>query len=264
MTSAKENTKIQIIRLRPQGVQVPEVTYVKKDKRIVFQGAIHIGDRKFYEKVIDRIKGFPGEAHLEGIVETDSKYQNQKKLLNSIYTIMSAYGNISYQKDFINKNLINNKKVFNYDITDAEVGDKIFTPDSLEQIKKALESDKIKTVNNTLLGLGSSPLLNLAMMTVGSIKAPLDHKELIVDKRNIFAINKALETEKDVFLFWGTKHLEGMHEMLLDEGFSVEKTKWITAISLLRLKKNINHRKETILSNVRIIEQAIESINGTS
>lgn len=258
----RENEKVKIIRLAPQGVQVPEITYTKDGKRIVIQGAIHIADRKFYENIIDKIKGFSGETHLEGIVSTDPQYENQKILLNSVYEIMSAYGNIAYQKDFINKNIVDDKKVFNYDLTDVEIGNRVFDEKTLNKLEQLVKDFKNKTSkNNTIFNIGSSPLFNILIVLAGKSNIKLNDEEIIIDKRNTLSIDKALKTEKDVFLFWGTKHLDGMNDLLLEEGFTIEKVRWKTAIRTLRLKKNHHKRKELIQHRLNIIEQNLSNID---
>lgn len=258
----KTNKKVKIIRLVPQGVQVPEITYAKGDKRIVIQGAIHIADQKFYENIIDKIKGFSGETHLEGVVSTDPQYENQKILLNSLYEIMSAYGNIAYQKDFINKNIVDDKKVFNYDLTDVEIGDIGFDQKMLNELEQLVKNFKNKlSKNNALLNIGSSPLLNILISSVGISDVSIGKEDVIIHQRNKFAIDKALSTKNDVFLFWGTKHLEGMNQLLLDEGFTIEHIRWKTAIRTLRLKKNHHQRKELIHHRLNIIEQVLSNTN---
>lgn len=258
----KTDKKVKIMRLVPQGVQVPEITYTKDGKRIVVQGAIHIADQKFYENIIDKIKGFSGETHLEGIVSTDPQYENQKILLNSIYEIMSAYGNIAYQKDFINKNIVDNKKVFNYDLTDVEIGDIGFDQKALNELEQLVRKFKNKlSKNNALLNIGSSPLLNILISSIGISDVSIGNEDVIIHQRNKFAIEQALNTKNDVFLFWGTKHLEGMNDLLLDEGFTIEQTRWKTAIRTLRLKKNHHKRKELIQHRLNIIEQILSNID---
>lgn len=258
----RKNEKVKIIRLVPQGVQVPEITYTKDGKRIVIQGAIHIADRKFYENIIDKIKGFSGETHLEGIINTDPQYENEKILLNSVYEIMSAYGNIAYQKDYINKNLINDKKVFNYDFTDVELGDTVFNEEILNELKQLVKNFKNKlSKSNTILNIGSSPLFNVLISSIGISGVSLNNENVILHQRNKFAIDQALNTDNDVFLFWGTKHIEGMNDLLLEEGFTIEKARWKTAIRTLRLKKNHQKRKELIQHRLNIIEQVLSNIN---
>lgn len=259
---ARKSEKVKIIRLAPQGVQVPEITYTKDGKRIVIQGAIHIADRKFYENIIDKIKGFSGETHLEGVVSTDPQYENQKILLNSIYEIMSAYGNVAYQKDFINKNIVDNKKVFNYDLADVEIGDIGFDQKMLNELEQFVKNFKNKlSKNNALLNIGSSPLLNILISSIGISDVSIGNEDVIIHQRNKFAIEQALNTKNDVFLFWGTKHIEGMNDLLLEEGFTIEKARWKTAIRTLRLKKNHHERKELIQHRLNIIEQVLSNIN---
>lgn len=258
----KTNKKVKIMRLVPQGVQVPEITYTKDGKRIVVQGAIHVADQKFYENIIDKIKGFSGETHLEGIVSTDPQYENQKILLNSIYEIMSAYGNIAYQKDFINENIVDNKKVFNYDLTDVEIGDMGFDQKALNELEQLVRKFKNKlSKNNALLNIGSSPLLNILISSIGISDVSIGNEDVIIHQRNKFAIDQALNTKNDVFLFWGTKHLEGMNDLLLDGGFTIEQIRWKTAIRTLRLKKNHHKRKELIQHRLNIIEQILSNID---
>lgn len=243
---------MKYMRMMPQGLQVPEITYVKDGKKIVIQGAIHIGSRKFYEKVVDRIKGFDGETHLEGIVSThdENTVNVNKELLNSIYDTMAAVSNLSYQKEFINRKLVDNKKVFNHDVEDEGVSDKVFD----EKIMSALREMKIETISSLshpfVLNIGSSPLFNILMSGMGNKSLSEELEETILHKRNEYAMSKALEADNNVFLFWGAKHIEGMNEILLNNGYEVERIKWLTVIPSFRFKKDHSQRKERIVNNL--------------
>lgn len=239
-----------IMRFRPQGTQVPELTFEKDGKKIVIQGAIHIGSRKFYEKVVDRIKGFDGETHLEGII-SDDENDPRKKLLESLYRSMASALNLSNQTDYVHKRLLDNKRVFNHDISLNSLGKDFLGAKSMDNVKKSLENIKISHVGKDYqLLLGSSLLANFALMAIGNMDIDPENSHIILDKRNAYAIDKALSTPHNVYLFWGAKHLEGMEAILLMKGFTKTKTRWLTIIPSVRLNKNLEDRRNNVRANI--------------
>jgi len=250
---------MKFIRMRPSGVQVPEITYKNKNKEIVIQGAVHIGDRRFYEKILDKIKGFDGEVHLEGIISTKEENLHNKHLLDSIYSTFASVLNLDYQKTYINKNLCDNRKIFNYDIEDVEITDKIFNKEMIDNLKKFTQNNKTKLLNNHVLNIGSSPLSNMVLMSVGSSNVSIDNEDIILHRRNKVALDKALKTKNNVYLFWGAKHIDGMNTILVNEGYTVKSIKWKTVIPTIRWKGNKSLRKETISANMLKIEELLYS-----
>lgn len=250
---------MKYMRIMPQGLQVPEITYVKDGKFITIQGAIHIASKKFYNKIIDRVKGYDGETHLEGIKATDTQSSN-KDILNNLYNTMAAFSNLSHQKDFINKNLVDNKKIFNHDLEDQGISDLLLNKKIIKSFKE-IETEKILDFASSsfTLNIGSSPLFNILIRIAGKGSLPKEIEEVILHKRNIYAIDKALESKRNVYLFWGANHLEGMNEILLENGYSILNIKWLTAIPSLRLQRNHKIRKDAIIDNLMNIQSIISS-----
>ena len=55
---------------------------------------------------------------------------------------------------------------------------------------------------------------------------------IVVDTRNDIAVNAALESENDVFCFWGAAHLPGIGYGLKEAGYKRIKRTWQTAVQL--------------------------------
>lgn len=251
---------MKFLKMSVAGIQVPEITYVDKSgRKIVVQGAIHIGDRKFYEKVIDQMKSFEGEIHLEGIRSTDETLTDKKILLDSLYSILASIANTEYQKNYINKNILQHKKIFNHDIADTEVIDDVIDDELLQKLRDHLNNGLKKTLmNKYFLGFGSAALPPFIAMAAGSDSfSEMANEEIIIDRRNEYALEKAFEANdngESVYLFWGAKHIEGMHEILIEKGYSVERVKWRTALSSVRTRSLIQQRTENIVQKISIIE----------
>lgn len=252
---------MQYMRFRPQGVQVPELTYVKNGKRIVIQGAVHIGSKKFYEKVLDRMKGFDGEVHLEGVrpkVDEEGNIIKNPELLDNVYGLTASVANLSFQKQYIHRDLTNMRKFFNHDLSmddmkDAKIDEKI-----LEELQENFAEYKKRVLTSPALLLGASPLFNILMMAVGASDVKLDNEHIILHQRNNYAMDKAFETYSDVYLFWGAKHIEGMNRILVDHGYKMIDKRWETVIPNLRIRDAFSDdKKRTVENYINKIEELL-------
>lgn len=252
---------MQYMRFRPQGVQVPELTYVKNGKRIVIQGAVHIGSKKFYEKVLDRMKGFDGEVHLEGVrpkVDEEGNIIKNPELLDNVYGLTASVANLSFQKHYIHRDLTSMGKFFNHDLSmddmkDAKIDEKI-----IEELKENFSEYKKRILTSPALFLGASPLFNILMMAVGASDVKLENEHIILHQRNKYAMDKAFETDSDVYLFWGAKHIEGMNRILVDHGYKIVGKRWETVIPNLRIRDAFsNDKKRTVENYINKIEELL-------
>ena len=71
-------------------------------------------------------------------------------------------------------------------------------------------------------------LRNINLTRIAGFFIPMVRRLMsaLIDSRNEYAINKAIETKGDVVLFWGAAHLSGMHKLLVKAGFKPAKTEW--------------------------------------
>lgn len=252
---------MQYMRFRPQGVQVPELTYVKNGKRIVIQGAVHIGSKKFYEKILDRMKGFDGEVHLEGVrpkVDEEGNIIKNPELLDNVYGLTASVANLSFQKQYIHRDLTNMRKFFNHDLSMDDVKNAKVDEKILEELKENFAEYKKRILTSPALLLGASPLFNILMMAVGASDVKLENEHIILHQRNNYAMDKALDTYSDVYLFWGAKHIEGMDRILVDHGYKMIDKRWETVIPNLRVRDAFsNDKKRTVENYINKIEELL-------
>ena len=252
---------MQYMRFRPQGVQVPELTYVKDGKRIVIQGAVHIGSKKFYEKILDRMKGFDGEVHLEGVrpkVDEEGNIIKNPELLDNVYGLTASVANLSFQKQYIHRDLANMRKFFNHDLSMEDMKDAKIDEKIMEELKENFSEYKKRILTSPALFLGASPLFNILMMAVGASDVKLDNEHIILHQRNNYAMDKAFETESDVYLFWGAKHIDGMNRILVDHGYEMVGKRWETVIPNLRIRDVFsNDKKRTVENYINKIEELL-------
>ena len=236
-------------RLRAGGIQVSRVTLRKlSGHEITIQGTIHVGSQVFYQKVLSLMRKFDGEVHLEGIKSSEG-YDVPMQMLGLVYSGIQSLLGLEKQTDYINRSLLHDSNKYkNHDLAFSQVMD-FFGRDLIEGITafSTLDFDGIA------LKVGSSPLP--LFFLAKTITEDMSGKEIVLDKRNEFAIAEAVQSPENVFLFWGAAHIKGMVALLEEQEYRIVHTQWETVIPLFRTMG-----KEVLARRARDLESSQHKI----
>lgn len=238
-----------------RGVYVPRMYFVHPETkhRIVFQGAMHVASGRFYRNFLHDAHKFDGEVHIEGVKENETIDMGDLPL-NDLYVLMARSLNSTSQKDYVSRELIlnNSEKFKNHDLVmDADFYENIVKLFKDEKFNELFDSIDLENPNFTtrlamrgfnifgtvlfMSGLVGASSKKTGNLTKNFIKA---NDKFIIEERNIHATAKAMESQKDVLLFWGSAHLTGMKEILEANGYEkTGKTEWRRALPLFNRKK---------------------------
>lgn len=248
---------MKISRFSVSGTQVPRVTFMNGyGHKIVIQGAIHVASRDYYEMVKDLIEGFEGEVHFEGILPLE-EHKPQLQAMGLSYTVLANMASLTMQSEVVGKDYILSKpeKYKKYDVNSGAV-DSFLKSDKFRKMIESTTEINVDLISGKFLtSLYRSPAMNLLMAYASVAKSDSFDDGVVLDNRNAFAIDKALSTDADVFMFWGAKHLTGMRKLLFEAGYHVVDTVWDTAIPYF--KRDFN---ESNVSNIISAKLKIESI----
>lgn len=265
---------MKVMRKGITGLQTPSMIFADKDDhRIVLRGMSHIADTDFYIKVQDQIASFNGEVHFEGIKSPNVNLEDIDKVgyermlaLMFIYEYIAALFNVDTQTEHLDPDFIKSQPHYkNYDLTIDDVLP-IFTEGLIKQVLDSfLKLDGVNMIGSASARLLARPQ-TLALMLIRGNKANPFDTTILLDKRNEHAINHALETRdngQDVMLVWGAKHLEGMSELLKQNGYKHFHTEWDTVIPWIESEplsyseriykeKNINEFQAEIIDLIKL------------
>lgn len=262
----KSMSAVEYMRNNIKGIQVSRTTFVNdEDHRIVFQGMIHIGDKRFYDKIKSLCEDFDGEVHFESIRNAENDIVSQS--LKSGYKILALLNNVDDQTNVLTKDFIKSQpdKFKNYDSEFSEVKSFLHSEETMQSIKDLANTDKSLFSNRFLIFATFNPLVMSNLLNKDSA---IDLNKVVVENRDEFSSTKAIELgakqadkkKNDVLMVWGAKHLSGISERLFKQGYKVTNVNWDTVIPWVKHNKLPHKIREVrLLKAQEEILQKIES-----
>lgn len=235
------------------------VTRFEKDgAKVDLIGAVHIGDRKYYEALNERFAGYEvllfemiGGEHIKpGPVPEDEEAEGgETNVLHAIYDQTAKMLKLVGQVDFIDYHA---KNFLHADLTEREFVEK--QEERGESIFQfMLSAEKSGTVPDPLkfvYGLFAKrpDLLKLSLIhTLGGGDdqiAGLAGDNVIIGDRNVRCL-EVLDRElaagrKNVGIFYGAAHYPDMQKRLIEQGFTRTSHEWVTAWNVLKPIKKVS------------------------
>lgn len=240
---------MRTLRSNFRGIYTPTAHFEHKKTghKITFYGAMHVASGRFYRNFLHEARKFDGEVHLEGVKIGKDVNTEIKLPLNELYILMAQALNAKSQKDYVSAELIKNEpeRFLNHDLEmNPEVFKQMMELIEPDDVQKVLDqfNDKPESIKTKLMLSAFNFFATIVFMTgfVGKAdkvtSAKIDaikRDKFILEERNEYASMKAMESSKDVLMFWGAAHLKGMKKIFEDNGYvKVGKTEWRRTLPL--------------------------------
>lgn len=228
------------------------VTRFEKDgAKVDLIGAVHIGDRKYYEALNERFAGYEvllfemigGENIQPDDEPVPEKVEKDANTLRTIYDSAARMLKLVGQVDFIDYHAEN---FLHADLTEREFAEKQEERgESIFQFMLKAETggvvpDPLKFVYG--LFAKRPDLLKLSLIhTLGGGDdqiASLAGENVIIGDRNVRCL-EVLDRElaagrKNVGIFYGAAHYPDMQKRLIEQGFTRTNHEWVTAWNVLK------------------------------
>lgn len=247
-------TSVWPIRDQDRSVQVATHRYDHPEtgRTIWLTGMIHIGDRAFYEQLRDDMV----KAESDGVEiqyervrpatqeETTSlepgvllALQYMRRYNSILLCEIADAANLSVQY------VLNPPESWvNADITDVELLQLMGRDKARKAAKRLRLGARVISHSPKLLRRGVGKLFRLVMLTVFPDENAMERaaergrakgsSSVIVDHRNQVALSHLLDSDSTrVWASWGGGHVPGIHDGLVDAGYTVTDTTWRTAIA---------------------------------
>lgn len=258
------NQNLEFIRLVKANdmvvaLQTATVTYQKDNKTVDLIGVVHIGDRKYYERLNKQFESYDSLCY-ELVADKGTKVSNKRKggsSVGSMQDFMSNMLKLEHQLDIVDYDARN---FVHADVSPDEMaklmaqrGDTQLTI-ILKVVAEMLQQENLKAQNaqNETFQIDPLELLvnpnylkrmlaqNLANSNEHAI-GPTLHQLLVVDRNKVAmkVVEQELKTKNKVGIFYGAAHLPDFSKRLLDLGFKPVETKWNVAWNMYPTKEEM-------------------------
>jgi hypothetical protein len=200
-----------------------ELTHQETGKVVTLIGVMHVGPRPYWTKInniIRRREALGDTIHYEMIRKNQRKSKGLNGLKERLFIATVKRMNIESMKAgwFGQKLMIDYKDNWKNHDTDAA------TSLGSMPLKSAIQGYIIVTVLSPILRMVFEKTPDM-LFTLPRELAESDAS--ILHARNELAVSAALAECGNVALIWGAAHLDGMIELLMEEGYVPTGTQWV-------------------------------------
>lgn len=217
------------------GIQVPRfVLKGEDDRKIKIYGVLGVGSDHFYSGLKGSIyndSNFPSRIYCYGINYDDSeKSIRHKNLVREYNSLFANIADLSLIEDVISFENYSNKDVDFSDLPDKysdyldDLSEKLIV-----EIEKGGADKIVNMLNNPIRSKAASLLIRSALTNDNESKVG---KEVIETRADNF-VKHLIAEENGASLIVGTSVIPSVVEKLIDNGYRVINTKWVTIVPTL-------------------------------
>lgn len=237
------------------GIQVPRfVLKGESGRKIKIYGVMGVGSDRFYSDLKGSIyndSNFPSRIYCYGINYDDSeKSIRHKNLVREYNSLFANIADLSLIEDVISFENYSNKDVDFSDLPD-EYSDYLndFSETLIEKIEKEGADKIVNILNNPIRSKAASLLIRSALTNDNRSK-------VVIETRADNFVKHLITEENGASLIVGTSVIPSVVEKLIDNGYRVINTKWVTIVPTLHSSEKPQElRSKEILHSIDEIKK---------